>query len=137
MRYLRLISLLLLFTFSFLSVESAIEAKSGGVPFSFSNSPFCQVNPIYDQLIGSIKNISHIRAFFVMSLLGLIAFPKKKSLVTALFILSLTLITELLQMWSPSRHCKLTDLIPNFIGFALALFLYRGIHLIKKVSKPD
>jgi VanZ family protein len=121
MKYFKYICLLLLILFSLMSVKSSIEAKSGALSFSFSNEASCQLKIYQSQLIGSFKNIPHLKGFFVMSLLGLIGFSRKEYFKTGFFVGSLTLITELLQMWSPSRNCRLTDLIPNVMGFALAV----------------
>jgi len=61
-------------------------------------------------------------------------FGFSKYLKTGIFVGLLTFVTEFLQMWSPSRNCRLTDLIPNYMGFAFAVMIVVAFIGVKKLS---
>lgn len=104
-----------------LSVYSAISPKGEAQDFSFQNSPSCDFSVSSDRINNGLNNFAHLKGFFFMSLIAFFAFRKRPVLGTFLFVFGLTFVTEALQMWSLSRHCRFVDAIPNFLGFALAM----------------
>ena len=118
-------SLIILVFLFVASLYSAIESKTKSASsFSLANSPNCQLQASSSQAIQSINNFSHLRGFLIMSLIALFAFEPRRYLKAFIFVFSLSLLTELLQMWSPSRHCRLTDFIPNFLGYIIASVIF-------------
>lgn len=126
-------SLVLLLLFSILSVFYSIEPKYQGAEFSFNNKPQFDMSITAQSFKNGLRNFTHIKGFFIMSLLALVGIRKKKFIYTISFVLILTLITEFLQAWSPSRHARIADAIPNIIGLILGIGLYcLGSFLLKK-----
>lgn len=121
----------LLFILSALSVHSAISPKGPAQDFSFQNTPSCDFSISNERISAGISNFAHFKGFFLMSLLALFAFNRKQIFGSFLFVFGLTLITESMQMWSLSRHCRLTDAIPNFMGLALAIGLMWVLSKVK------
>ncbi len=71
-----------------------------------------------------------------MSLIALLCFKRQPSRKAFLFVFGLTSATETLQMWSLSRHCRLTDAIPNFMGLFLAIATLWLIAYARSRFKP-
>jgi len=137
MNYINKFSLILLILFSFLSLKSSIGTKKDSdLSFSFNNTINCQFSVILAQTLYSFSNKAHIKGFLVMSLLAIIGFTNRRILKAGGFVVVLTLATEGLQMWSPSRHCRVTDLIPNLLGYFLAVTIYLlFFHIFKRFYK--
>ncbi len=119
--YFRYVLLIALFGLTILSIYSAISPKGPIQDFSFKNLPTCDLSISRDRIHAGLSNFAHIKGFFFMSLIALFAFRRRQILKVLLFVFGLTIVTECLQMWSLSRHCRLTDAIPNFMGLILAI----------------
>ena len=124
LKTIRLISLSLLFVLSILSIVYSIETREGGREFSFFNSAQVDFSVSQVRIESGLKNIAHLKGFFVMSLLALIGFKYKKIRHTCIFVGVLTAVTEGLQSMAPTRHARLTDGLPNLIGMLLAVITY-------------
>lgn len=109
---------------SVLAIYSAITPMGPRQDFSFQNYPKCDFKISIGRILASASNFRHIKGFFVMSLLALIAFRKRRIFRASLYVAALTLLTEVLQMWSISRHCKVVDSIPNFLGLTFAIITF-------------
>lgn len=120
----RYILLTALFALAVLSAYSAISPKGPTQDFSFQNSPACDLSVSSARIQSGFSNFAHFKGFFFMSLIALFAFKRRKAFNAFLFVFVLTFTTECLQMWSLSRHCRLTDAIPNFMGLTLAIGIF-------------
>ena len=124
MKIVRPIVLSLLFVFSVLAVSHAVSTKGNGTSFSLSNSPVFDLEVSFARVSSALTNFAHIKGFFIMSLLALVGLSRKKILGATIFVLALTMATELLQAWSPTRHARVTDAIPNFLGLGFGILIY-------------
>jgi VanZ family protein len=125
----------LLLLFSILSITHSVKQKGEGREFSLSNQPSFDTSISLFRVKSGLKNYSHIKGFFIMSLFALVGFKKRKLFCSGLFVLALTLVTELLQGWSPTRHGRLTDVIPNVFGFLLAVISFSIITFLLEKRK--
>ena len=74
---------------------------------------------------------SHIYAFIIISLLGLISFNNKKVNFLFMYLFSISLILELLQNFIPKRSFEYPDLFGNFLGVSLIFLLYKLYRFFK------
>lgn len=75
---------------------------------------------------GSFDKVAHFTAYFIMALLGLIAFKSSKSKAPLiLFCLSVGVVLELLQYFVSGRAPSLADATANFAGVFAGVLLAR------------
>ena len=75
---------------------------------------------------------NHVYAFFVLSLIGLIAYYKsKKKLIITYLILS-SIILEILHIVIPNRSFQYDDLFGNIAGVLMSIFLYSIFNFWRK-----
>ena len=74
---------------------------------------------------------SHIYAFIIISLLGLISFNNKNVNFLFMYLFSISLILELLQNFIPKRSFEYPDLFGNFLGVSLIFLLYKLYRFFK------
>ena len=76
-------------------------------------------------------SINHTLAFFYLSILGLISFMKGRDFdKTIIFLITLSIISELSHLIIPNRSFQFLDLIANLLGTLLAIviiFFYKRI----------
>ncbi len=133
MNLFRILLVSLLIVFFFLSINHATTSKKGGEEFSFENEIHFDWSVSQQKISAGFGNLAHIKGFFVMTLLSLLAFGRRKYTYTLGFVLVLSLLTESLQMWTPTRHGRLIDFIPNITGMVLAILLFRTINMLKSI----
>ena len=74
---------------------------------------------------------SHIYAFIIISILGLISFNNKKVNFLFVYLFSISLILELLQNFIPKRSFEYPDLFGNFLGVSLIFLLFKLYRFFK------
>ncbi len=80
-------------------------------------------------------SINHALAFLYLSLLGLISCIRDKSLIqTIIFLISLSVITELSHFYIPNRSFEFLDLFANLFGVITSIFL---ILVYKKLNEKN
>ena len=78
-------------------------------------------------------SINHALAFFYLSMLGLISYMRDKSFNQILiFLISLSIISELSHYFIPNRSFEFLDLFANLLGTLIAIFI---IIIYKKYKK--
>ena len=75
---------------------------------------------------------NHVYAFFLISLVGLIAFFKYNKNFIILYLISISVILEVLHLVIPERGFQFSDLFGNVLGVLIAYFF---IKLIKMTDK--
>jgi VanZ family protein len=117
-----------------LSVIHSVSPISGGAPFGSAFLP-CDLITTSSKILSAFKNFAHVRGFLIMTLLLLILVRTNKFWISLSFVLGLSAVTEILQMWSPTRHCRITDVVPNVIGMITACAIYYSILALQKRTK--
>ena len=80
-------------------------------------------------------SINHALAFLYLSLLGLISCIRDKSLIqTIIFLISLSVITELSHFYISNRSFEFLDLFANLFGVITSIFL---ILVYKKLNEKN
>ena len=75
-------------------------------------------------------NAGHICISFILTIIGLNILSNKKLLLNLIIIFIFLSLVELLQLFS-ARNYALTDLIFNFIGFVIAIFVFKVFKFLK------
>ena len=85
------------------------------------------------QITENFLNISssHIYAFIILSLLGLISYYNKKDNFLFIYLFSISLILEFLQIFVPKRSFEYPDLFGNFLGVSLIFILFQLYRFFK------
>ena len=85
------------------------------------------------QITENFLNISssHIYAFIILSLLGLISYYNKKDNFLFIYLFSISLILEFLQIFIPKRRFEYPDLFGNFLGVSLIFILFQLYRFFK------
>ena len=85
------------------------------------------------QITENFLNISssHIYAFIILSLLGLISYYNKKDNFLFIYLFSISLILEFLQIFIPKRSFEYPDLFGNFLGVSLIFILFQLYQFFK------
>jgi len=79
-------------------------------------------------------SINHALAFLYLSMLGLISYMKDKSFIqTNIFLISLSIISELSHYFIPNRSFEFLDLFANLLGTLLAIFIIIFYKKYKKI----
>ena len=75
---------------------------------------------------------NHIYAFFLISLVGLIAYFKYNKNFIILYLISISVILEVLHLIIPERSFQFSDLFGNVLGVLIAYFFIKFIKMIDK-----
>ena len=65
---------------------------------------------------------NHVYAFFVLSILGLLAYFKSLKIII-LYLILISIILELLHLFIPNRSFQFSDLFGNIIGVLITVFI--------------
>ena len=86
------------------------------------------------QLTSDFVSLSsnHLYAFLVLSLLGLIAYYKSKKLLILTYLISGSIILEVLHLIIPNRSFQYSDLFGNIIGVLLSILLFNIYNFWRK-----
>ena len=75
---------------------------------------------------------NHVYAFFLISLIGLIAHFKYNKNFIILYLISISVILEVLHLIIPERSFQFSDLFGNVLGVLIAHFFIKFIKMIDK-----
>ena len=75
---------------------------------------------------------NHVYAFFLISLIGLIAYFKYNKNFIILYLISISVILEVLHLIIPERSFQFSDLFGNVLGVLIAYFFIKFIKMIDK-----
>lgn len=75
---------------------------------------------------------NHVYAFFLISLVGLIAFFKYNKNFIILYLISISILLEVLHLIIPERSFQFSDLFGNVLGVLIAYFFIKFIKMIDK-----
>mgnify|MGYP005994010791 FL=1 len=75
---------------------------------------------------------NHVYAFFLISLVGLIAYFKYNKNFKILYLISISVILEVLHLIIPERSFQFSDLFGNVLGVLIAYFFIKFIKMIDK-----
>ena len=75
---------------------------------------------------------NHVYAFFLISLVGLIAFFKYNTNFIILYLISISILLEVLHLIIPERGFQFSDLFGNVLGVLIAYFFIKFIKMIDK-----
>ena len=86
------------------------------------------------QLTSDFLNVSssHVYAFIILSLLALISSENKKVNFLLIYLFSISIILELLQIFIPKRSFEYPDLFGNFLGVSVIFILYKLFQFFKR-----
>lgn len=88
----------------------------------------CDFSFKLEYFLKSFLNFSHSIGYFLLGTALLIRVKKRKLPVSFVSILCISVSMELLQMLSWTRRCRMTDMTPNFLGFAVAIYVLNKIY---------
>ena len=80
---------------------------------------------------------NHIYAFFLISLVGLIAYFKYNKNLIILYLIFISVILEVLHLIIPERSFQFSDLFGNVLGVLIAYFFIKFIKMIDKKKFLD
>ena len=75
---------------------------------------------------------NHVYAFFLISLVGLIAYFKYNKNFIILYLISISVILEVLHLIIPERSFQISDLLGNELGVLIAYFFIKFVKMIDK-----
>ena len=75
---------------------------------------------------------NHVYAFFLISLVGLIAFFKYNKNFIILYLISISILLEVLHLIIPERSFQISDLLGNELGVLIAYFFIKFVKMIDK-----
>ena len=75
---------------------------------------------------------NHVYAFFLISLVGLIAYFKYNKNFIILYLISISVILEVLHLIIPERSFQFSDLFGNVLGVLIAYFFIKFVKMIDK-----
>ena len=86
------------------------------------------------QLTSDFLNVSssHVYAFIILSLLALISSENKKVNLLFIYLFSISIILELIQIFIPKRSFEYPDLFGNFLGVSVIFILYKLFQFFKR-----
>ena len=79
-----------------------------------------------------VVSSNHVYAFFLISLVGLIAYFKHNKNFIILYLISISVILEVLHLIIPERSFQFSDLFGNVLGVLIAYFFIKFIKMIDK-----
>ena len=80
---------------------------------------------------------NHAYAFFLISLVGLIAYFKYNKNFIILYLISISILLEVLHLIIPERSFQFSDLFGNVLGVLIAYFFIKFIKMIDKKKFLD
>jgi len=84
-----------------------------------------------------VVSSNHVYAFFLISLVGLIAYFKYNKNFIILYLISISVILEVLHLIIPERSFQFSDLFGNVLGVLIAYFFIKFIKMIDKKKFLD
>ena len=75
---------------------------------------------------------NHVYAFFLLSLIGLIAYYKSKKLLILNYLILSSIILEVLHLVIPNRSFQFSDLFGNIVGVLLSILLFNIYNFWRK-----
>jgi len=84
-----------------------------------------------------VVSSNHVYAFFLISLVGLIAYFKYNKNFIILYLISISVILEVLHLIIPERGFQFSDLFGNVLGVLIAYFFIKFIKMIDKKKFLD
>ncbi len=75
---------------------------------------------------------NHVYSFFILSLLGLIAYYKTKKILILNYLILSSIILEILHLVIPNRSFQYSDLFGNIIGLLMSIFLFSIFNFWRK-----
>ena len=75
---------------------------------------------------------NHVYAFFVLSLLGLIAYYKSNKILIFNYLILSSIILEVLHLIIPNRSFQYSDLFGNIVGVLLSILLFNMYNFWRK-----
>jgi len=84
-----------------------------------------------------IVSSNHVYAFFLISLVGLIAYFKYNKNLIILYLIFISVILEVLHLIIPERSFQFSDLFGNVLGVLIAYFFIKFIKMIDKKKFLD
>ena len=75
---------------------------------------------------------NHVYAFFLLSLIGLIAYYKSKKLLILNYLILSSIILEVLHLLIPNRSFQYSDLFGNIIGVLVSILLLSIFNIWRK-----
>ena len=75
---------------------------------------------------------NHVYAFFLISLVGLIVYFKYNKNFIILYLISISVILEVLHLIIPERSFQISDLLGNELGVLIAYFFIKFVKMIDK-----
>ena len=75
---------------------------------------------------------NHVYAFFVLSLIGLIAYYKSKKILILNYLILSSIILEVLHLLIPNRSFQYSDLFGNIIGVLVSILLLSIFNIWRK-----
>ena len=79
-----------------------------------------------------IVSSNHVYAFFLISLVGLVAYFEYNKYFIILYLISISVILEVLHLIIPERSFQFSDLFGNVLGVLIAYFFIKFIKMIDK-----
>ena len=67
---------------------------------------------------------NHVYAFFVLSLIGLVAYYKSKKILILNYLILSSIILEFLHLMIPNRSFQYSDLFGNIVGVLISILLF-------------
>ena len=86
------------------------------------------------QLTADFMSISsnHVYAFFVLSLIGLIAYYRSSKVIILTYLIIISIVLEVLHLWIPSRLFQYSDLFGNIVGVFLSILFFNIYNFWRK-----
>ena len=75
---------------------------------------------------------NHVYAFFVLSLVGLIAYYKSKKILILNYLILSSIILEVLHLVIPNRSFQYQDLFGNIVGVLMSILLFSIFNFWRK-----
>ena len=75
---------------------------------------------------------NHVYAFFLLSLLGLVAYYKVTKFLITNYLIFISIILEVLHLVIPNRSFQFTDLFGNIVGVLLSIILINIYNFLEK-----
>ena len=112
-------------------VMSSVLAESKG-QFTYTG---CALSSSFELLVHSFSNYRHIAAYGLLFLSCVWSFEKHSIIKAAALVLAFSILMEIVQISFHDGHCRIRDMLPNFVGVLWAATLYKLIELAFKRSK--
>ena len=75
---------------------------------------------------------NHVYAFFVLSLIGLVAYYKSKKILILNYLILSSIILEFLHLMIPNRSFQYSDLFGNIVGVLISILLFSIFNFWRK-----